>query len=249
MTQEKRISVPRLLKLSINLLYYGGFAILLLSIVLFFQTAFTLKGNNIKADMSFSCLAKMDTVFPVALPFELEPDKMLDLFNLSEVSSDVEGVPSDENGQSSLLKAGKSTGPKLLRVRQDELRLQLTGIDKILLNQISIYSIFKAVCFFLIVLNLRNFFRTVEQKRPFVHENTVRIRRIGEVVTVYGPLTAGLDMMIGTRVKKFLPNPESILDLEVSFHIELVIIGLIILVIAQIFSLGVRLQHDSDLTV
>jgi hypothetical protein len=102
---------------------------------------------------------------------------------------------------------------------------------------------------FWIAWQLRSFLKEVRSGRPFSAENTHRIRRIGYLVTVGGPAYGLATYLLAWRYVDRISIPGATLSLSMSWHWELVFLGLVIIVIAQILEAGCRLQEEADLTV
>jgi hypothetical protein len=102
---------------------------------------------------------------------------------------------------------------------------------------------------------LRMLVRTVSRGAPFDPANPVRIRRIGWIVLAYGPLSGLLGFVesaalltdVSAAVKQAFPDAS--VGVGLNLNLATVIVGLIILAIAEAFEAGVRLQQEQDLTV
>lgn len=101
----------------------------------------------------------------------------------------------------------------------------------------------------LIIHELRRIFGALIEERPFIAENTGRIRRIG-VYILAGAVTYSVG---GFLTGLFLMNNLSIPGVELNprFNLNsgLIFIGLVVLVLGEVFSIGFRLQEDQDSTV
>lgn len=108
----------------------------------------------------------------------------------------------------------------------------------------------------LIVRELRAILREVKSGRPFSAENPRRLRRIGWLVLALGPLEGGWTFWMASRFLDRLAIPGATLSINPELHLFIgdfnfnsILLGLLILLIAQIFELGVRLQEEQDLTI
>ncbi|OGF97184.1 MAG: hypothetical protein A2Z86_09030 [Candidatus Glassbacteria bacterium GWA2_58_10] len=102
----------------------------------------------------------------------------------------------------------------------------------------------------LIVRELRAILREVKSGRPFSAENPKRLKRIGWLVLALGPLEGGWAMWMASRFLDRLAIPGATLSINLMMiHFDSILLGLLILLIARIFELGVRLQEEQDLTV
>lgn len=102
---------------------------------------------------------------------------------------------------------------------------------------------------------LRMLVRTVSRGAPFDPANPARIRRIGWIVLAYGPLSGLLGFVesvalltdVSAAVKRAFPAAS--VGVSLNLNLATVVVGLIILAIAEAFEAGVRLQQEQDLTV
>jgi hypothetical protein len=100
-----------------------------------------------------------------------------------------------------------------------------------------------------VLVQLRAVFRTLRDGRPFVAANAVRIRWIGYAVIV-GELLQSLVRFGGnTYAKAHFAADLLRFDAWPSINGFAIIHGLIILVIAEVFSAGTRLDEDQSLTI
>jgi hypothetical protein len=111
-------------------------------------------------------------------------------------------------------------------------------------------AVFAALAVVLWILGqLRAVFRTLLAGQPFVSANAVRIRRIGYAV-IFGEVVRGLLASYGMR---YVATHFAVEGL--SFHtrpdlnVVALVCGLIILVIAEVFREGTRLDEEQSLTV
>jgi len=100
-----------------------------------------------------------------------------------------------------------------------------------------------------IVMQLRGLFRTLRESHPFAPGNALRVQRVGWAVILAEPgrafMTYGANSFaqapfVGDGVR-FVTN--------VNLNFGTIIAGLIILVIAEVFRAGSRLDEDQSLTI
>lgn len=103
----------------------------------------------------------------------------------------------------------------------------------------------------LIIYQLRKIFDTLVEKTPFTKGNSLRIRIIGAAVIAAGILKAIIHVIIGAYLagRVSLPGLELKGNLRFEDLIGGILTGLIILVLAEVFSYGARLQEEQDFTV
>ncbi len=103
--------------------------------------------------------------------------------------------------------------------------------------------------YMIIVLQLRRFLQTVRDGNPFISENPRRLRLIGWLVTLGAPLMGFLNHIYGRVFVHLVEIPEATLEVSKDVYPFVIFVGLIILVIAHVFDIGVKLQEEQNLTV
>lgn len=96
---------------------------------------------------------------------------------------------------------------------------------------------------------VRGVFRTLRQGQPFASANAVRIRRIAVAVILGEFARAGVVFFENYYAMKHFAAEGLKFDAWPDFNILSVFYGLIILVIAEVFRAGTRLDEDQSLTV
>jgi hypothetical protein len=100
-----------------------------------------------------------------------------------------------------------------------------------------------------VLIQLRAVFRTLRDGRPFVAANAMRIRWIGYAVII-GELVQALVRFGGNAYAKAHFAADVLrFDAWPSINVFAIVHGLIILVIAEVFSAGARLDEDQSLTI
>lgn len=97
--------------------------------------------------------------------------------------------------------------------------------------------------------NLRTFFRTVRAGDPFDKKNPGRIRWLGALTMAAGPFTQSAMYIQGEWVLRNFDLPGvrwEVADIEGGWTI---LAGLLIIVIGQIFQMGVKMKEEQELTV
>lgn len=101
----------------------------------------------------------------------------------------------------------------------------------------------------LVIILLIKIVKTLENNNPFILKNVVRIRQIAVLLILLAPLqmfiTYGYGLLINTRF--YLNGNE--LGTKINIGFETILVGLIVLVIAEVFRTGVELKQDQDLTI
>lgn len=103
--------------------------------------------------------------------------------------------------------------------------------------------------FAIFILNkLKAVFGTLENKTPFVHENAVRIQKIGFSVIVLSFIQPLYQYIVNHYMLEYVYRSDVNIGTRVTLLDYKLFLGLIILVIAEVFRHGSKLQDDSDLT-
>jgi hypothetical protein len=96
---------------------------------------------------------------------------------------------------------------------------------------------------------LRALFRTLRDGRPFVPANVARVRRVAWVVLLSEPVRALLDYAVTSAVATYFSAPGVRFDVRPDVNVLMIVSGLIVLAIAEVFAAGTRLDEDQSLTV
>ena len=102
----------------------------------------------------------------------------------------------------------------------------------------------------LIIFHLRKIFLTIADGDPFSMDNSKRIRVIGWAVIAASAIKALLSFLLGLYFTTLIDLPG--LDLAANIGLQDfagVFVGIIILILAEVFQHGARLQEESNLTV
>ena len=100
-----------------------------------------------------------------------------------------------------------------------------------------------------IVYQLRRIFANLKAGQPFIPENARRIRAIGLLVILACLVQSFLGFGLGTILAKNLAIEGVTIRPQLNFGLDGFLIGLVILVLAEVFRYGAALQEDRDLTV
>jgi hypothetical protein len=106
-----------------------------------------------------------------------------------------------------------------------------------------------AIAGLFVLYQLRRLLANVSAGHPFSDDSAVRIRRIGLLIIAAALVSAAVTYGIGCYFARHISIPGLPLSPSFSFPCETVLLGLIILVLSEVFRYGARLQEDHDLTV
>ena len=95
---------------------------------------------------------------------------------------------------------------------------------------------------------LRAVLQDILQGDPFSVENSVRIRRIGIMVLVLGFVRPTIEYIAANQILRTL-QIEPGLSLPDLFNAEFILSSLLILLLAQVWSYGLELKRDQELTI
>ena len=103
-----------------------------------------------------------------------------------------------------------------------------------------------------ILFNLRKIFGTLRRKTPFIHENAGRMRMIGAAICVTQPilwlLLWVLDLLVIRDKFSLFGEPVTVAIRSENF-IPIIFLGLVVLVISEVFRIGVQMREEQELTV
>jgi len=128
-----------------------------------------------------------------------------------------------------------------------QLRFPSTNGPFLFGNAVLLMVLFAAVSW--ILHELRAVFRTLRDNRPFVPANALRLRRIGFSIIAAEIMSSAIVYFENRyAVTHFAASG---LRFEASPHLDFVVIvlGLIVLAIAEVFAAGTRLDEDQTLTI
>jgi hypothetical protein len=115
------------------------------------------------------------------------------------------------------------------------------------------FTLFSTILLFAVYLyvlyNLRKIFATLVAENPFDCENVVRIRRIGGAVVTGAVLKSLVQTAFGFLFMRYVSIPGVDFNAKLSLDFATLFLGLVILVLAEIFHVGSGMQEEQDLTV
>jgi hypothetical protein len=95
---------------------------------------------------------------------------------------------------------------------------------------------------------LRSVLHDIMQGDPFSQKNTQRIRRIGYFVLLLGFARPAIEYIAAKQILRELVMEPS-LSVPALFNVEFILVSLLILLLGQVWSYGLELQHDQELTI
>lgn len=96
---------------------------------------------------------------------------------------------------------------------------------------------------------LRIILQSVLDEEPFAVENGKRMRRLGIVVLVFGLLIPSVENLAAVEILHRLPATVPDLQAGPTFDAGTILLSLLILILAHIWSYGMELERDRALTV
>ena len=97
-----------------------------------------------------------------------------------------------------------------------------------------------------IVYNLRNLFRSLKAGEPFAYENFARLQRIGLFVLSFALVDIGKSLFNRYLLQQNFWDHGKYYSAKLSFGIDVILIGLVILVLAGIFRHGYKLKTENE---
>ena len=99
------------------------------------------------------------------------------------------------------------------------------------------------------IAQLRKLLKSLKRGSPFTRENVKLLRRIGIATASAGPVVGLLYFMYATRYASMIKLPGASVDVDLEVYPFIIGLGIVILVIAQVFEEGCRLREENELTV
>ncbi len=130
---------------------------------------------------------------------------------------------------------------------QGILRLETTNWTFIVISNLAklLTAIGLAYVFYL----LRAILQAIKQGDPFVQDNVIRMRRMGWAVLIVGFLRPTVEYFATWTILNQLTIVEPPLSLPSPFQSEVILASLLILILAQVWSYGLKIERDSALTI
>ena len=115
----------------------------------------------------------------------------------------------------------------------------INGLEKLIILGLAIWLIY----------NLRIVISTLVKREPFIKGNAIRIRNIGIICIIHELIRSFILFNEAWFIKnKFLIFGRPI-SLKFDLNIETIFLGLVIIVIAEIFRIGTQLKEEQELTI
>ena len=96
---------------------------------------------------------------------------------------------------------------------------------------------------------LMKFIKTVRDGNPFSPENPKRVRLIGFLVTIGGPVIGGLQYLLAGVMIGTLEFPGADVEIESDLYFVTIILGLVIYTIGHVYDVAVKINEDQKLTI
>jgi hypothetical protein len=117
-----------------------------------------------------------------------------------------------------------------------------------LFNIISIYIMYALTLY--IIYHLRKFFQTLKNENPFTRKNGTRLRAIG-ITTIIASIF--WKKIYSLLISSLVSGKISIEGIKIisnsNFDFQVILLGLIIIVISEVFRLGSEMKEEQELTI
>ena len=97
-----------------------------------------------------------------------------------------------------------------------------------------------------IIYNLRKIFRSLRAGEPFAYENFARLQKIGLFVLSFAVLDFGRSLFNRYLLSQHFSNYGKDYKVKLDLGIDIILIGLLILVFAEIFRHGYKLKTENE---
>lgn len=149
--------------------------------------------------------------------------------------------------------SGPRLSPGSLQIGMPGLIFRFTGgIPRVWHTNLSIQFMLVLLLMFiglLVVYHLRKIFATLAVGTPFTGENVSRIRIIGIALIAGALLKNVIQIMNGIYLSRILSMPG--VETAVNTRVDLtgILMGAVVIILAEVFRYGAYLQEEQDLTV
>jgi hypothetical protein len=96
---------------------------------------------------------------------------------------------------------------------------------------------------------LQMFFKSLKNEDPFVRENGKRLRSIGLAIIIGSILWNFFTIFYSSLIRTSVSMDGIEIGTHLNFKFEIILLGLIILVISEVFQLGAELKEEQELTI
>lgn len=143
--------------------------------------------------------------------------------------------------------AAKGISAAFVDEAQGTLRLETTNWTFIAISNLAklLTAIGLAYVFYL----LRAILQAIMQGDPFMQDNVARMRRMGLAVLFVGFLRPTVEYLAAKEILNQLTIVEPPLSLSSPFQSEVILVSLLILILAQVWSYGLAIERDRALTI
>jgi hypothetical protein len=100
-----------------------------------------------------------------------------------------------------------------------------------------------------VIYLLRPVVQVILDGEPFAAENSRRLRRLGYAVLLVGILRPAVENVAATEILNRLPSAVPALNPGPTFDAEVILATLLILLLSHIWSYGLELERDQELTI
>ncbi len=131
----------------------------------------------------------------------------------------------------------------------------MTPRNRLYILPVSLYVLLRQLMHLFMVFLLRKFFATLQETGPFILQNAIRIRWMGWLIVGAELLRNLVAYLAMFHLKsKVIMQGASISHASFWLHLselrlDIIFVGVVVLLIAEIFRLGAKMKEEQDLTV
>jgi hypothetical protein len=96
---------------------------------------------------------------------------------------------------------------------------------------------------------LRSIVKDIQGGEPFAEENIRRIRKLGYVLLIFSILFQVAQFLAASEVLRRLPEVQPELSAGHAFDAGVILISLLVLLLAHVWSYGLEIERDRELTI
>ncbi len=136
-----------------------------------------------------------------------------------------------------------------------EIRFRVSGLARVIMMG---YGFVYMIYLFIILFIFRKFVHSLQQGSPFIFKNYKRLKTIGFMLLLITPVNWISRLIFEKWLFNNIKSPTALENLANRFNIQLlgdtyflnwIMVGLLVLAIAEVFKFGLMMQEEQDLTI
>ena len=172
------------------------------------------------------------------------------VFDRSSVGSNISWPVYFELDPSTYRLVSETMGDGEIQLAQADVQFNQATLDSVGAGiEIAIWSLAVGMLIIAILLNLYQIFKSMEDRTPFIPDNVGRIRWVAGLLIATAIVSQIAQVRIAERLFRGVETEGLEIIYRVQFGSGIVLVGLIIFALGEVFRYGLELQTEADMTV